>query len=504
MIVVINPSGSSGHSFKGLHAYCAHDAGGSASAERVDWIETRNLAVDDASQGWRIMAATALAQNGLKAAAGVASTGRKSDAHVMHVVLSFHTGEPLTREEMAAAADELLAHLGLDPAKSRAKSKAGRRQFADEHQAIYYAHNDTESRHLHIMLNRVHPEHGVMLPSNNDQIKASKWAQAYSERFGTEHTTPDRQINNAARDRGEYVKGKRRSLKRAFEQEREAKASNDNDVVEGVKAAEAKKDAALALKGRNMEAMHAQGWTSLAEAHKTRRAAIGQQTQREINKTRASVRDAFRPQWTDLDRRQKGERQTFEALEKSLFGRAKNFVHTLSRSRAVEGEEPKGLLSRTFRILVSATERKSYFERAQEAQRKALQREQDARAQAAVDALNKAKSDKLEANRAQFAKDRADLKARQHAQRSAYGKQWRERNAERDLAFENAKTKAVQRDALLDAHKDATKDGLTDRRLKRLKELDDRRSAFRDTAQDRTDSFENERDAEYDRDSTDD
>ena len=61
MIVVINPSGAAGHSFKGLHAYCAHDAGNAQTTERVDWMETRNLATDDAHVGWKIMAATALA-----------------------------------------------------------------------------------------------------------------------------------------------------------------------------------------------------------------------------------------------------------------------------------------------------------------------------------------------------------------------------------------------------------------------------------------------------------
>ena len=132
---------------------------------------------------------------------------------------------------MSAAADELLARLGVDPRAQRGKTKAARAQFASEHQAIYYAHNDTDSRHLQIMLNRVHGEHGALLPSSNDQIKASKWAEAFSKRYGTEHATPDRQINNEARENGEYVKGKRRTRKRQFELERAAKVANDNDIV---------------------------------------------------------------------------------------------------------------------------------------------------------------------------------------------------------------------------------------------------------------------------------
>jgi len=51
MIVVINPSGAAGHSFKGLHAYCAHDAGNAQTTERVDWMETRNLATRSDPRG---------------------------------------------------------------------------------------------------------------------------------------------------------------------------------------------------------------------------------------------------------------------------------------------------------------------------------------------------------------------------------------------------------------------------------------------------------------------
>lgn len=58
---------------------------------------------------------------------------------------------------MQAAVDEFLSHLGVDPAKTRAKNKPKRRQFADGHQAAMYAHSDTGNHHLHLMINRIHP-----------------------------------------------------------------------------------------------------------------------------------------------------------------------------------------------------------------------------------------------------------------------------------------------------------------------------------------------------------
>lgn len=77
-----------GHSFKGAFAYYLHDKGQDAdgghktTAERVAWTETRNLATDDPEAAKRIMIATARQAEALKAAAGIASTGRKSAAHV--------------------------------------------------------------------------------------------------------------------------------------------------------------------------------------------------------------------------------------------------------------------------------------------------------------------------------------------------------------------------------------------------------------------------------------
>lgn len=170
--VVVNPSGSAGHSFKGLHTYCAHDQGSQTSTDRVEWTATRNLGTDDPAHAWKIMAATAKAQNELKRAAGVRAGRPAKDGAVMHVVISFDREEPCDRDTMVAAADELLGFMGVDPSKMRGKSKPKRRQYADEHQVVMYAHSDTDNPHVHLMINTVHPEHGVKLPSNNNFNKS--------------------------------------------------------------------------------------------------------------------------------------------------------------------------------------------------------------------------------------------------------------------------------------------------------------------------------------------
>ena len=161
MNVVVKPSGGYGHSFKGLHAYLSHDKDSTQTSERVDFIETRNLATDDPEQAVKIMIATAKAQDALKRASGQAMTGAKATTGpVLHVVLAFDKDEPTNDpEKVKQDIDDYLSHLGVDPAKMRGKSQPKNRQYAEEHQVVMYGHNDTDNypvsyTHLTLPTNR--------------------------------------------------------------------------------------------------------------------------------------------------------------------------------------------------------------------------------------------------------------------------------------------------------------------------------------------------------------
>lgn len=433
MIVVINPSGSAGQSFKGLHAYCAHDRDRANTSERVDWIETRNVAANDPAQAWKIMAATARAQNDIKRAAGVRTGKAPKDGAVLHVVLSFADGEPMSREAVRTAADEFLSQLGVDPAKMRSKNKPSRRQFAEEHQAVMYAHTDTDNTHVHLMINRVHPETGIILPSNNDQLKAQKWALEYSKRHGTAERTPDRAENAEARENGEYVKANRRKSRNVHEQEAElAKgAANDNDHVRAFQEQQRKKDAALALRGRNLTRLQDAAWNKLADAHKQRKAALARSLQKQINQAKANTREEYRPKWRDLRKVQESEKATFAELERSFFGRAANAAKL---SADLVREERSGVIARTFRILSNAGERKAYFERAQQRAQSTLQREQAEKVQSRAQELRTAQAAKMAANRAVFAQQRETLAKAQATERQKLKDDWKDRTAERHAA----------------------------------------------------------------------
>lgn len=442
MICVINPSGTSGHSFKGLHAYCAHDPDRAQTAERVDWIETRNIAANDPGHAWKVMAATAGAQNELKRAAGVRAGRASKDGAVMHVVLSFDKDEPTDREAMQAAADDFLANLGVDPAKARGKNKPKRRQFADEHQVVMYAHRDTENAHLHLMINTVHPEHGVKLPTSNNFLKSQKWALEYSKRHGTDHKTPARQENAEMRERGEYVKGQRRKTRNAFERDQVMRAANENDQAKAILAAETKKDAELSKRGRNLKATQDSAWDRLIEGHRARKASIDRDTQRRINAARAVIREEFRPQWRKLAADQDSERKTFAELERSFFGRAANVATAMRLSSSHIGTGRGMTIGRMFKILTNASDRKAAFEQAQERARSALQREQNSAVYEAAKIAKASQRAKLTDNRAVLSAQRAELIERQKIEKFEIKEAAKKRGIERKAAFEQIKAMA--------------------------------------------------------------
>jgi hypothetical protein len=63
-----------------------------------------------------------------------------------------------------------------------------------EHQAIYVCHNDEPQPHVHVLVNRVHPETGRAATLGNDAKKLQAWALAYQKQHG-ETYCPAREAN---------------------------------------------------------------------------------------------------------------------------------------------------------------------------------------------------------------------------------------------------------------------------------------------------------------------
>ena len=166
-----------GTSFKGAGLYYLHDKKASTS-ERVAWTQTRNIQSDNPDMALRVMAATAMDKDRLKAQAGIKTTGRKSKGEVYSYSLAWHPDEQgkFDKSQMLEAADQSLKALG-----------------AQEHQAVIVAHQDEPHPHIHIIVNMVNPENGKNLVVSNDRKKLHKWSNDWRKERGEEHKyTPNK------------------------------------------------------------------------------------------------------------------------------------------------------------------------------------------------------------------------------------------------------------------------------------------------------------------------
>ncbi|MFZ4687587.1 MAG: relaxase/mobilization nuclease domain-containing protein, partial [Hyphomonadaceae bacterium] len=126
---------------------------------------------------WR----TAEDQQWLKAQAGVKRSGRVCEDPVKTLSLAWHKDDTPTPEHMVEAADAFLKHMGWE-----------------QHQAVYVAHRDTEHKHIHIIVNRVHPETGRTMDDYRERVRAQEWALAYEKEHG-KIWCEQREVNAAER-----------------------------------------------------------------------------------------------------------------------------------------------------------------------------------------------------------------------------------------------------------------------------------------------------------------
>ncbi|HUE97072.1 MAG TPA: relaxase/mobilization nuclease domain-containing protein, partial [Longimicrobiaceae bacterium] len=116
-----------GSGFAGLVRYLETGKDG-ASPDRVDWVEARNLATDDPRTAAILMRATAHQSD-------------RVEKPVYHLSISFDHGDPIDQPTISRVADRVLSDLGLE-----------------EHQVLMVAHRDKAHAHVHLAINRVHPE----------------------------------------------------------------------------------------------------------------------------------------------------------------------------------------------------------------------------------------------------------------------------------------------------------------------------------------------------------
>lgn len=90
----------------------------------------------------------------------------KSDK-VLHLVVSFHENEHPTKEQLQYIEKELIKAISME-----------------EHQRLTVSHNNTNNFHMHIAINRIHPESKKIIDPYQSKKKLSEKAFEIEEKFG--------------------------------------------------------------------------------------------------------------------------------------------------------------------------------------------------------------------------------------------------------------------------------------------------------------------------------
>lgn len=396
-----------GHSFKGAFAYYAHDKG-AATAERVAWMDFRNLVVDDLATAQRVMTATAYQADQLKKAAGVKNTGRKSNAHVYAFSLAWHPDEAgsLDRAEMVRAVDASLKAIE-----------------ADHLQAVIICHTDQKHPHVHVILNRVDPATGRMFAASKDHDKLSAWAAAYERERGL-IVTPARQQKQQAREQAREQKPAADPQPRAAADPRTQPSGGEiQRKTQGQKLAEAAAEQKL---------RHAKEWRDLSERNKARRDAIFAAAKAEMKAAIDKAKEENRPLWREHFRQQETDKRQFFSRENRILGIVRNAIEVVRMHGKHGSGFDTGFLTMAFNYIGNGPARKKAFIDRQAEDREAMEQSAKRRVDAAAGSVRTARDATLAAARDDFTKQRAALIERQNAEKAQTREAWKRFYADKE------------------------------------------------------------------------
>jgi hypothetical protein len=260
---------SSGTSFKGLATYLTHDPD-AQTQERVGWTHTHNLANDHVPSAVDEMVWTARNAELLKQEAGIRAGGRSTENSAKHLSLNWSPQDNPTREHMIETTEQFLHHMKWQ-----------------EHQAIIVAHDDKAHRHVHCMINMVHPETGLRLDDNFERRRAQAWALEYEREQGRVYC--EQRLKTAA----EREDAPPRNMWLAFQK-------NEKDFENSEKSLRQQEPIVL---DEHKNPKNAE-WQLLKQIQRDERSGFFAEGKIEFSQLRLSiyreVRDEFRDRWADF------------------------------------------------------------------------------------------------------------------------------------------------------------------------------------------------------------
>lgn len=261
------PRIKTGTSFKGAGLYYLHDKRREGdeeclTSERVAWTHAINTLETEPEAVLAEMRQTAFDQPILKLLSGNRIDGRPTERTVMTVALAWSPHQRPTREEMIEAGHSFLQHMKWEA-----------------HQVLFVAHNDTEHSHVHLIINRVHPETGMTIDDAWRKTRAQQWALGFEREHGKIYceAREAKYGRDAARDGSHMSYGEWRMWQ------------------------EISKDGAFDPEFR--EALEAGEWQVLKDGQRDARVSFWKETGRMRNELRAALREEvraeFAAEWRD-------------------------------------------------------------------------------------------------------------------------------------------------------------------------------------------------------------
>ncbi|MCB1921460.1 MAG: relaxase/mobilization nuclease domain-containing protein [Candidatus Competibacteraceae bacterium] len=373
-----------GRSFAGAWKYYAHDRRTPEQAEegeqvrtreRVGFVHTENLCGiedDRAAIGFMIF---------------TAEQNTRCKQPVYAFSLAWHPEEQPSREAMIEAGQEALKVLKME-----------------EHQALLISHTDTAHPHIHIIVNRIHPETGKAVSLSHDHRKLSTWAQAYEQKRGKVYCQA-RQFNAQARAVAKEQDGK--PAPRRYVDDTVAaswaRSQNGNDLR-----------AALSAKGWGLAKGDKKEAVLMAVAPNGRAFSILRELNKGLDKTQKIKAQDFDRRMSDLKRdKLPSVREVQQSMQRRKSGEQSR-QHTPATGKKPEGQkQPDPDEGRTWALEMRIRAEHRGLEARQEEARKHQQ-------QAAKERLEKAQQDAMQAQH--IAEQKKELReARERIEKGGLG-----------------------------------------------------------------------------------
>jgi hypothetical protein len=271
---------------------------------------------------------------------------------------------------MTTAAEQALERLGLQ-----------------DHQALFVAHNDTDHPHLHVLVNKTHPETGRVVNPHRDYNKLDKWAREYRQERGQEHYCPNREKKWQNHDEGQSNANRQKQTAAKLERGESATLNANDPRAADLRNEFAQEGDRLSQQAKDMKAEHSQQWERFKAKNKAEKSAIYDRYKQPMQDARARlavnkaahgaikdvykakiadrmkrIEERYQPQRREVGRAKWKAERAYEAHENSLTGRLGHAISAAIHNRQQNPQQSQGFVADTVRMFMNTSDRRAAFD----------------------------------------------------------------------------------------------------------------------------------------------